>query len=283
MNLEMYRHGANADQTTGARELLDAETPLDVLPSRGQVNRRRAFWVIGGIAAVGVLVAVGAMLIPRVDPVTEVNAEWTTEPSAVSAEDLAVAVASCQGEMSPAKVPAGIADGSLLVAERRGNAVALMQQADMNGHGYCLVAIAPGSKEHHLVLNGWSGFDEPVTAIGPNQLVSDALFGSGNVLGGPNAMTGGMVGENVLGVTFHVGDKSVEASVENGMFLVWWPLGDSDSDSDSADEGLEYFVPDTGEEEYETLTAAEQLMTYDLHLKDGTTLAGLEYWDGLES
>ena len=273
MNLEMYRPNADAGQTEpGATELLEGETPLDVLPTRAQVIRRRVFWAIGGIAAAAALIGIGSVFIPRADPVVDVNSQWTAEPSEVTAADLAVAIASCQDELSPAA-------GSLLAAERRGNAVALMQEAEDNGHDFCLLALEPGAKSHTLILSGWSGFDEPVV-VGSDELVNDAVFFTGTGFGGPNTITGGTVGDKVVGVTFHVGQLVVEATVEDGSFLVWWPqdVPVEQGGFGKQSEDDEYLVPDTGPEDYEGLTPGEQAMTYDLHLKDGTTLAGLDFW-----
>ena len=44
------------------------------------------------------------------------------------------------------------------------------------------------------------------------------------------------------------------------------------------DENGNYLVPETGAEEYEEFFGTEQDMTFDLHLKDGTTLAGFDFW-----
>ena len=275
MNLEMYRHNADAGQTApGSNELLDAETPLDALPTRRQMIRRRVFWAVGGIVAAAMLVGIAAVVILRDDSVVEINAQWTAEPSAVSDADLAVAVAACSGEESLSQVPMTVATTRVLASERRGNAVAILFDGnnEVGGYGSCLVALAPGSKTSEVLLNGWSGRDgtAPEYTPEPDELLSEAMFGSEGP-DGPNAMTGGGVGANVAGVTLYVGDLAVTATVANGNYLLWWPQGE-------LDENGNYLVPDTGAEEYEEFFGTEQDMTYDLHLKDGTTLAGLDFW-----
>ena len=69
----------------------------------------------------------------------------------------------------------------------------------------------------------------------------------------------GLVGEGVIGVTVHAGAYTVQATVDHGKYVAWWP-----------GPALRCAPQETG------VLRCDPIMTYDLHLADGTMITDAE-------
>lgn len=143
-------------------------------------------------------------------------ASWTPEPSPVSDADLDVVADACRS-MLDGSIDLGAA--RLALAERRGEHVVLLYRTeDPDTSGSCLVGHLEGSRRVDGVSAGAGG------SSGPAQLAPPTGFTQGAVAQYQGAsITDGAVGEQVVGVTIHAGDLVVEASVEDGRYVAWWP------------------------------------------------------------
>ena len=176
------------------------------------------------------------------------------------------------------------------IAERRGDWIYLTLVRSMPDQTVwdvsCLAELPAGSggKPAHLqLMTAWGGgFTAPsgheliegsISEFGGNDGQSSFSYHApGPVDGGagsigskgayePASSTSGWVGPDVTGVTIHVGDETVEASVEDGTFAAWWPGTVFDRPTPMPSDGDGVTMPD---------------IRYDLTLKDGTVLTDIE-------
>ncbi len=254
----------------------------DVLPGPG----RRRLAIVGATAAVAVLVTLaflaalahrtgdprGAVL-PAGPPTTTTPAppstegRWTATPVPVSnavAEELA---RTCRDSMlrgqqqmdDPPESGAArfawlLGRSQLVLSERRGGWIYVWLATDDGLNAACVFgdSTVPGqrSDDGYVHAEEGGGLDAPHPTPRPDGLVAQPFAGTITTVGG-RATTTGFVGADVSGVLVDVRDgRRVEATVENGRFLAWWPM---------------------------TSDAFPDDVTYTVTLRDGTVLPPIPY------
>lgn len=243
------------DQRERAKTVLDqiVATPLDTTaPAPARRGARRARLAVVSTAALAL--AVGLVVLPGSggggDPA---YASWTATPTTVSEGDLAAVERVCRRRLSGALMDLDRAE--LALAERRGDHVVLLYRTDdPDMSGSCLTTVRPGSGRVLEVSASAGGSSGPALPAPPTGLTQGAIAQHRGA-----SITDGAVGTQVVGVTIHAGDLSVQASVRNGRYVAWWP-GPAFEDGP---------VQPSGE------GGPEPMLTYDLTLQDGTLLTGV--------
>lgn len=241
--------------------------------------------------AVAVL-AVPLVLVPGPVPGLDraAYASWTSAPTVVDDRSLHAATSACRSETGKEEWTDETdgfdpRDARQVLAERRGELVAVVlwsPSADVAVR--CLVHDPSGTGSVDSVDistvddGGWgplspgtfrpggytdgtgSGIDTPPTAwwVSYVDRIAGLVLNGGRQERPPfrGSVIDGFVGEGVSGVTFHAGEYTVEATVAGGRLVAWWP-GPAAS----------CYPQDTG------VLRCDPIMTYDLHLADGTTIA----------
>lgn len=181
-------------------------------------GRRSLPWLLAASVAAAALV--GALVV-TVDVGGSAYASWSPTPSPVTSDDTRIAEEAC---LSSARRP----DARLVLTERRGDWVALAATTSEPAVVTCLVELPVGASRPGDVRAGVSGGQGAVPvggeftdgAISEHQAVG--FFGAAS----PEvaAFNVGTVGPDVAAVTITTADgEQVEATVENGRFLAWWP------------------------------------------------------------
>ncbi|MBP6997336.1 MAG: hypothetical protein KBB39_14480 [Phycicoccus sp.] len=228
------------------------------------------------LAGAAAAVTVGALVLPGLGGDDAAYASWTPTAAPVAPAELDKVVAACRdqigglgdsGEFSPAKEGFRAEDLAVRIAERRGSwvFVTLTAPGSMSWVSDCLAELPPGSDQDpgnvSASLTGGGGWAPPqgseliegsMSQAGPDT----GLFGSGRRE--TASATNGQIGPDVVGVTIHAGDLTVEASVKDGTYAAWWP----GAAFDMPDE-----LPPSGQWD-----GPPSLVTYDLTLRDGTVL-----------
>ncbi|MDO5629419.1 MAG: hypothetical protein Q4G43_13965 [Mobilicoccus sp.] len=227
---------------------------------RGRRDRRRGTrWVLPAAAAAAL---VGGIVIWGGPGGGEAAyASWTAQPEPVDADTLASAEHMCRD--SAAESHGRLDDGSstsptaspedfrTVAAERRGDFGFLAMAADDGSTRQCFFDTArPGRFEG--ATGGLATRDSPPLApLAPEEIEDNGAGYSGGPEGGYRFITA-RVGSDVTGVRVHADAASVEATVSNGWMVAWWP------------DRAEVSPWDRGPE-----------LTYDVTLRDGTTLEGV--------
>ncbi|MFA9430779.1 hypothetical protein [Egicoccus sp. AB-alg2] len=217
-------------------------------PNRGPGHGRRA-----GIAltAVATFVA-GAVAVELVQRESPSYASWTAVPAVAADDDVARVAAACRPQLEGSSLD--LSRARLVLAERRGEHVALLYRTDdPDLSGACLARQPPGTDEVLEVNSGVGGSSGPALRPPPRGYTQGAVSQFEGA-----SITDGAVGAQVVGVTIHAGDMTVEASVADGRYTAWWP-GAAFSDAADEPDGKPRFV-----------------LTYDLTLADGTVVRNAE-------
>ena len=178
-------------------------------------------------------------------------ASWTPVPTALTAAEVEIVAPACRKQLRGARL-LDLERAGLVLAERRGEYVALLYRTDApDMSGSCLAHNHQGTDEVDDVtfgIGGGSGPARPAPAQGFTQgAISDFRDAS---------ITDGAAGADVVGLTIHAGDLTVQASVSNGRYVAWWPGPAFESDRDQA----------SGK------GGPRLIVTYDLTLTDGTVI-----------
>lgn len=241
------------------------------LPRRGTARARRLRWALvplGALALIG-----GVALTPNPGPDASAYASWTPAPSTPDPQSLALADDACRADLRRSG-NARSGDPSLDVdrastdlADRRGDFVAIVYWTpDPDLAVTCIVHNPRGSDEVDVVSSAEAGSSGPAQIVpadgffpggyfdstGPEPTGLARLLDPGPFFHG--SVTSGSVGRDVVGVTVHAGTFTTEASVAEGRYGAWWP-----------GPAVECAPQKTG------VLRCDPLMTYDLHLADGTT------------
>lgn len=250
--------------------------------------RRRRRLLLAPLAVA--VMAVPLVMAPGPAPILDraAYASWTSTPTAVSEHSLDAAVSACRSEAGKEEAGDGAQrsfdpeDARQVLAERRGQFVAVVLQAPSTDVAVrCLVhdpsdAGAPQAVDVRTVDDGvrgplvagtfrLGGYTDGTGTAAPasswwrsyvDRIAGFVLSGGGQEL--PQfrgSVIDGFVGEGVSGVTVHAGEYTVEATVAGGKLVAWWPGPAADC-----------YPQDTG------VLRCDPIMTYDLHLNDGTTI-----------
>lgn len=250
--------------------------------------RRRLLLVPLAVAALAVPLVLAPDPVPGLDRAA--YASWTPAPTAVDGRSLHAATSACRDETGKEEwtneTDGGFdpRDARQVLAERRGEFVAVVLWSpsakvtirclvhDPSGTG------SVGSIDVSTVSDGgWgplaprtfrpggytdgtgSGIDVPSTSWWMSSVdrIAGFVLNGGRQVPPPfrGSVVDGFVGEGVSGVTVHAGEYTVEATVAGGRLVAWWPGPAADC-----------YPQDTG------VLRCDPIMTYDLHLADGTTV-----------
>lgn len=216
-------------------------------------SARRLILLPVAAAAVGVAVVV----LPFVDPGQSAYASWTAEPTAVSAADLAIIDPICRVVREDRTEDGQRIPYTLASSERRGDLVGLLYRSDdPDLSSTCIVTLPPGSRWVRDLEASTSGSSGPALPAPPGGFTQGGISESRQI-----SVTDGAVGEDVVAVTIHAGDLSVETTITEGRYYAWWPGPAFAHLSDDAPSGE---------------GGPEPILTYDLRLADGTVLRDAE-------
>ena len=210
----MRQHGSVEDRIREAFRGVDLPLPLDeVIASAGTRRRRRRGLV--GLTAAGVLGAI-FLVVVAFPPGSAPAYGWTPEASSPDPE----VIGGIRGWCAP---PADSPEGPLpptVVVDQRGTAAA-GYFADETREFVCFV---------HFDGTNWTN-DGTAGASGPLDPFEPPLSIDGVAAwSGPVEVTGvrGRVSEDVASVRVIRDDgQEVEASMQGGFYLAWWPTGDT--------------------------------------------------------
>ena len=211
---------------------------------RRPVPRRLA--LVGAVAAAAIAIAAVALPLRGAGDSGVAYASWSAVPSAVAAHDLDIVVRACRDQMDDGTIPVAL-------AERRGNFVAvLFHKNNPELSASCVAWNRPGSTQVDHVKTGVGGSSGPAWTPAAGRITEGM---TAQYAGDPPAsFTDGAVGRGVIGVTIHAGTQTITATVKNGRYAAWWPgRAFPDGPTQPSGEG-----------------GPEPLLTYDVHLADGT-------------
>lgn len=186
-------------------------------PGATPARRHRARWALVPAAVVAVVLASAVV---QNDGIIMAYASWTPTPSDASAQDLAVAEAVCEEKVRNDDTIDGD-EAEVVLAERRGDFVALVyrtEEPDLTAA--CLIHNPAGTADFDGARFGIGGSSGPALQPPPTGFTQGAVFQYDH---GAASLTDGAVGARVTGVTIHAGTTTVEATVENGRYVAWWP------------------------------------------------------------
>lgn len=242
-----------------ARQRARADALLERIVTEPHAPRRsrnsKIVWRTGGIVAVGALVAAAATILPAFTTALPAVATWTPQAGPVSAHDLPIAEQACRDQFE--RYDSAINGRTpVVLAERRGDLIGLVfWQPNPDTQGSCLVEIPTNSNEVIATTSAVSGSTGDAL-VPPEGEFSGGALSEFTVERGKVSMTTGAVGEGISAVTIHAGSLSVDATVEDGRYVAWWPGAAFESGS--------------GE--------PVDIISYDLELADGTIVTRAEPW-----
>lgn len=202
--------------------------------------RRRIMRV--ALAATPVLTAVVALVVLTYPKPPSAFAGWRPMPEEADAQ-LTEMAAECAGEYAFSN--GASVDMDLLLMDRRGRAAiafAAGTTSESSASRFCLYAKDPANPDgpwRHVGGGGGGGSNagsqSPWVGLQTPYPQDVWLTGVGNVagvaedyIGTPVSWALGQVGEDVERVRVHVdGLATIEATVENGWFVTWWPARSS--------------------------------------------------------
>ena len=195
------------EQSARAEALLATLTVPEVTPL---APRRRARWLVPAAAAA--TLAVGALVWPWNPSTPSAYADWTAEATPASPEVADRVAASCRDARHLGD------DARIQVAEQRGIHVFVA----LRSRTQTAECLAPADTAR--VGGGTGGSGPDASTVGPRDAeVNGAALQGGR--DGSYAFTRGRVGAEVTAVTIHAGDRTIEATLGNGEYIAWWPVG----------------------------------------------------------
>lgn len=240
------------------------------------------------IAPLAVLALVTALvLVPSPGPDRTAYASWTSVPTAADDQSLDAAASQCgrqilaEGRQADGAPPLDLGRTRQFLAERRGDFVLVVHWSPTTDTTVqCVVHNPPGTDDVdslNLSSGGSSGLVAPAAGTLSLGGISDGTGGAQRLVRERQAwwtpyadrlsglladrhpfrgsVVDGLVGEGVSGVTVHAGAYTVEATVAGGKYVAWWP-----------GTAMDCALQDSG------VPRCDPIMTYDLHLADGTTI-----------
>lgn len=214
-------------------------------------RRRRRRLVIAGVTAAVAAAAGAIVVLPGTIGGGRAYASWTPVPTALTAAEIDLIGPECRDGLKGGSLDVKRAE--LVLAERRGEyAVMLYRTDNPNMSGACLAHNVPGDDDVDDVKWGAGGGSGPAEKAPAGRYTEGALSDFGDA-----SVTDGAVGPDVTAVTVHTGDLSVQATVRNGRYVVWWP-----------GPAVEWIDE----------TRLRLIYTVDLTLRDGTVVRNAQPW-----
>ena len=264
-------HDVAEPDPAATRARLDArlaELPVNASASATSTvpPRRKGVRRVAWLAAAAAAATTAYLLLPGPGQ-GNAYATWTATPQALADRDRATAVEECRDAQSgpfwdrngngPEEFDPAAA--SVALAERRGDLVAVLlrDEGPMKDYsGFCVVSLKPGATSGEVESMGVAGSVGGPPSVAP----ADSFFEGSMSQSGEGdeliSMVDGVAGADVVALTLHAGDLSVEATVENGRYAAWFP-GRIFPDGE---------LPPSGQ------GGPEPMITYDLTLADGTII-----------
>ena len=260
-------HDVAEPDPAATRARLDArlaELPATVTSATPRTRNRvrRVVWLAAGVAA-----ATTAYLLLPGPGQGNAYATWTATPQALADRDRATAVEECRDAQSgpfwdrngdgPEEFDPVAA--SVALAERRGDLVAVLLRDEgpmKDFSGFCVVALKPGASSGRVESMGVAGSVGGPPSVAPADSFFEGSMSQSGEGEGLISMVDGVAGSDVVALTLHTGDLSVQATVENGRYAAWFP-GRIFPDEE---------LPPSGQ------GGPEPMITYDLTLADGTVI-----------
>ena len=241
-----------------------AHSPVTPISAASSRRRRVTLARAAGLVAAA---SVGALAITFLPGPGDGNAyaSWTATPAAVAGRDAAVAVQECRDAMRGpfwARQEGGPTEfdpqaATVALTERRGDLVSVLLRDEgplKEFSGFCVVTLEPGASSGSVEGHGLGGAVGGPPAVAPDDgFLEGSMSQSGE---DPISMVDGAVGAGVVGLTLHAGELSVEATLDGGRYAAWIP-GRIFPDEE---------LPPSGQ------GGPEPILTYDLHLADGTVI-----------
>ena len=241
------------DETQGARAAATLERILATDPEHdpgpdaptptagpSPTPRRRAHRLLlgGGLVAAATTAAVA---VPLVTGGEEAFASWSPTPIALTGAERTAAVDAClvlQGDHDGELAFDPDADPSVLIAEARGGwSYVVFTIAGRSGdlEGSCLVPddlVADPRPDEGGFFGGMGSATETAGTPPARDVARETVSGFGSVDGDLFAYAEGLAGAEVERIDVTTpGGTTVEASVDNGRWAVWWPAGDDAMDN----------------------------------------------------
>ncbi|RUR01947.1 hypothetical protein [Labedella endophytica] len=216
---------------------------------RPRSSRRRS-WIAATAAAAAVSIG-GALVVGALAPSDAAYASWTATPASLDVAERDLAATACLDA-------SGQADADTVLAERRGEWIAVAAVADGSTHIACLVHLPTGTTDPGSPMWAMSG-GEGAVPVGDEITGGSLAEFAGRSFPGIEAsptvsFTIGDVGPDVEGVDITTPDGDlVHATVQDGRYLAWWPGS--------------VFVPGDGDDMTTVLD-----VDYRVTLTDGTVL-----------
>jgi hypothetical protein len=214
--------------------------------------RRRLILGAAAVSATAAGLTAIAVVVPGDVGGGRAYASWTPVPTAATAAEVATVGTACRERLRDLGGRLDLERAQLVLAERRGEYVALLYRTDApDMSGSCLAHQPPGTDDVDDVraaVGGGSGPAIPAPARGFTQgALADYLDAS---------ITNGAAGTEVAGLTVHAGRLTVQASLRNGRYVAWWPgpAFGPNRDQPSGEGGPQLII------------------SYDLTLTDGTVI-----------
>jgi len=173
--------------------------------------------LVGTAAALAL--AGGSVVIQGLRGGAPAYASWSATPTAVASADLDVAAAACRGRLHDFADLINPDRAKLVLAERRGDHVALLYGTDTPpASAACFARNQPGSGDVDSLDMGVGSSSGPALKAPANGYTQDTIAQFKGA-----SFADGAAGDAVVGVVIHAGSLTVRASVANGRYAAWWP------------------------------------------------------------
>jgi hypothetical protein len=249
---ELSRHQRSRAAVTLERILAtDPETPAPtVTPTRAARRRPRLLLLAGGVVAA---VTAAVVVAPVVTGGTEAFASWSATPVELEGAERTAALEAClvlQSDDGGGSTVDPDAPGSALLAEARGGwTYVVFEVAGSSGRelqGSCLAPEDLMADPRPGVGGFFGSLGGAEEAAGPqsaHDVARQDTSGSGSVDDATFVYAEGRAGADVVSieVTTPAG-VHVDASLENGRWAAWWPVGDDSGRSPEMREAPTYEV-----------------------------------------
>ncbi|PSL38074.1 hypothetical protein CLV49_1686 [Labedella gwakjiensis] len=192
-----------------------------VTPTTPVLASRRRAWITVTAGAAAVVAIGGALTVGALAPSDAAFASWTATPDSLTSSEQGLAGTACLDA-------AGRPGADVILAERRGEWIAVAAVSDASTHVTCLVHLPSGSTDADTVLSAQSGGQGAIPVGGEINEGSLSEFAEWTFPGTPASPTAsftiGDAGPDVAAVDIITPDGDVvSATVEDGRYLAWWP------------------------------------------------------------
>jgi len=247
---EQQRAAATLDRIVTMSPWHQAPGPAAATPPRRP--RRRLLLV----CSVALTLIVSSVVVQGLRGGDAAYASWSASPTAVARTDLDAAEAACHRKLHDFADNINPQLAKLVLAERRGNHVALLYWTENPyASAACFARNQAGSSDVDNVDMSAGSSDGPAGKAPAQGFTTDSISQFKGA-----SFVDGAVGDAVAGLTIHAGTFTVHASVTNGRYMAWWP-------------GTAFR---SGPLQPSGQGGPQEILTYDLTLAGGTVLVNAQ-------